>query len=110
MNDVPMLFPVNPDEFWRQIKRIVQEAIREQIDKKAPVVQSGLIPEKPLYKLADLCLIFHVSKPTLYEWIRDGKLRSFKIRNRRYFTRNDIEALMQGKHLPQSPPFPSKPA
>ncbi len=106
MNETPMLFPIEPNAFWQQMKKLIEEAVSEKAQKQSLQKEEHL-PQKPLFKLSDLCFIFQVSKPTIYEWINDGKLRSFKIRNRRYFTREDVEAVIKGRHLPPSPFFPS---
>ncbi|MBE7174241.1 MAG: helix-turn-helix domain-containing protein [Williamsia sp.] len=105
---MPVMFPVEPDVFWQQLKRMVQEAIGEYMKAQPLVKPAENASQQPLLKLAELRSIFRVSKPTLYKWIKEGRLRSFKIRNRRYFTREDVEALMQGKSFPASPFFPSQ--
>lgn len=96
-----MLFPVAPSEFWKQIKVVVSEVVDAklatlQID--APSVQD--MPERTLLKANEVCEIFRVSKPTLYAWIRQNKLRSFKIRSRRYFSRADIEQVIRQTQQP----------
>ena len=52
-------------------------------------------PLKKLVKVKDVCELFHVSKPTIYEWLRQGKLKSIRIESRRYFLWEDIEELIQ---------------
>ncbi len=108
MSEMPIMFPMEPGMFWQQMKKVVQEVISELMSKQPATKQTGTAIQQPLLRLEDLQGIFRVSKPTLYKWIEDGRLRSFKIRNRRFFVREDIEALMQGKPLPLSPFFPSR--
>lgn len=91
-----MLFPYAPSEFWKQIKVVVSEVV----DAKIATLQieqpsSQDMPERTLLKAAEVCEIFRVSKPTLYAWIRQDKLKSFKIRSRRYFSRAEIEMLIR---------------
>ncbi len=102
MQDTPMLFPIAPPEFWKQIKAIIEEVITEKLLQQKLVQTSSHLPEKALLKASDVCTIFQVSKPTLYQWIKQNKLKSFKIKSRRYFTREDIQAVMQGDHLGSS--------
>jgi predicted DNA-binding transcriptional regulator AlpA len=64
-----------------------------------------LIPEKALLKASDVCAIFQVSKPTLYDWLKQNKLRSFKIKSRRYFLRSDIGAMIRQETTTVSPKF-----
>ena len=95
MNETPMLFPVEPSVFWKQIKTIVEEVVSDKLRTQPPIKQTDLLPQKPLLKPTEVCAIFQISKPTLYEWIREQKLLSFKVKSRRYFMREDIEALIR---------------
>ena len=52
-------------------------------------------PLKKLLKAKEVCELFQVSKPTIYEWLKQGKLKSIKIESRRYFLWQDIEELIQ---------------
>ena len=96
MQETPMLFPMNSTEFWKQIKTIMEEVVEQKLNasmrKEAP---PSHLPEKALLKATEVCQIFQVSKPTLYEWMKQDKLKSFKIKSRRYFSRADIEAVIK---------------
>ncbi len=93
---VPILIPFEPEEFWDHIREI----IREELSRKQKVQQGatsimetpGLI-EKPLYKMQEICTLFKVTKPTIYDWIKHGKLKRVKIRSRVYFLGSDIRQL-----------------
>jgi len=39
--------------------------------------------------------VFKITKPTVYAWIDDGKLKRVKIRSRVYFMGSDVRQLMQ---------------
>ena len=97
MEETPMLFPIAPSEFWKQIKIIIQEVIAEKLNQQKISPPNNHLPEKALLKPSDVCEIFQVSKPTLYEWLRQKKLKSFKVMSRRYFLRAEIEALISGQ-------------
>lgn len=102
MQETPMLFPVAPSEFWKQIKVVVSEVVDAKLatmQVEAPLSNHDM-PEKTLLKATEVCEIFRVSKPTLYAWIRQDKLRSFKIRSRRYFSRADIEQVIRQTQPP----------
>ncbi|KAA9042050.1 helix-turn-helix domain-containing protein [Ginsengibacter hankyongi] len=94
MNETPMLFPIAPSEYWKQIKIIIEDVIAEKLNQQKISPTNSHLPEKALLKAADVCEIFQVSKPTLYEWLKQKKLKSFKIKSRRYFNRADIDALI----------------
>lgn len=96
MNETPMLFPIAPSEFWKQIKIIIEDVIAEKLSQQKISPPKNHLPEKVLLKASDVCEIFQVSKPTLYEWLKQKKLKSFKIKSRRYFNRADIDALITG--------------
>jgi excisionase family DNA binding protein len=97
MNETPMLFPITPSEFWKQIRIIIEEVISEKLSKQNPSLNHSLLPEKALFKPAEVCKIFQVSKPTLYEWLKQKKLKSFKVKSRRYFLRTEIESVISSK-------------
>ncbi len=93
----PMLFPYEPDMFWQQVRQIIREEIR-QAEKAAPAALSYETPGmqyKPLYKMAEVCALFQVSKPTVYDWCRHGQLKPVKVRSRVFFLWQDIQKLMQ---------------
>ena len=92
----PILFPFDPEHFWQSIRQIVREEV-SSVEKQRPVSPTYETPGltyKPLYKIAEVCSLFHVTKPTIYDWVRHGKLKPFKIRSRVYFLWQDIERLM----------------
>ncbi len=93
----PMLFPYEPEQFWQSIRQIIREEV-SKVEKQRPVSPTYETPGltyKPLYKIAEVCALFHVTKPTIYDWVRHGKLKPFKIRSRVYFLWQDIQQLLQ---------------
>ena len=92
----PMLFPYEPEQYWQQVRQIIREEV-SNIEKKNPVSPNYETPGltyKPLYKMAEVCALFHVTKPTIYDWVKHGKLKPFKIRSRVYFLWLDIQQLL----------------
>jgi excisionase family DNA binding protein len=78
---VPILIPFETEEFWAQIRLIIREEVSRN-QKEQPVFASimetpGLI-EKPLFKMQEICSLFKVTKPTIYDWIKHGKLKRIK--------------------------------
>jgi|SRR5664279_1248463 len=96
MNETPILFPITPSEFWKQIRIIIEQVISDKLSQQKISPTNPHLPEKALLKASDVCAIFQVSKPTLYEWLKQKKLKSFKIKSRRYFSREDIDAVIRG--------------
>ncbi|MDQ6755315.1 MAG: helix-turn-helix domain-containing protein [Bacteroidota bacterium] len=99
MQETPMLFPITPTEFWKQIRTTIDEVVAERLSQQSLLQTNPHLPEKALLKATDVCKIFQVSRPTLYEWLKQKKLKSFKIKSRRYFSRTDIEAVINGKDV-----------
>lgn len=98
INSVPMLFPYEPGEFWTQIRQIIQEEVRKANKEKTPegsLMETPGLTQKPLYKIAEICQLFKVSRTTVHDWVKHGKLRRVKIRSRVYFLGNDIQQLLQ---------------
>lgn len=97
MAEVPMLFPMEPKEFWQQLRKMIEEVV-EQKNTSPTNRPAENQPKKTLLKAKEICELFQVSKPTVYEWMKEGKLQSIKIRSRRYFLSQDVEQLIQSSH------------
>ncbi|MDQ2719347.1 MAG: helix-turn-helix domain-containing protein [Bacteroidota bacterium] len=94
MNETPMLFPITPSGFWKQIRITIEEVVTEKLNQQNLSQKNSHLPDKALLKASDVCEIFQVSKPTLYEWLKQNKLKSFKVKSRRYFNRADIDNII----------------
>jgi len=91
MNGVQMLVPMSPEEFWEGIQKVVEQSIEKYLQKEHSQPDS----RPPLLKATEVCEILKISKPTLYEWLRIGKLPSLKIQSRRYFRWKDVDKLIE---------------
>jgi predicted DNA-binding transcriptional regulator AlpA len=92
----PMLFPYDPEQYWKLLREIIKEEIGT-LHKRNSNAAAANVPEllnKPLYKMAEVCALFQVTKPTIYDWMKLGKLKPFKIRSRLFFHQQDIERLL----------------
>jgi excisionase family DNA binding protein len=79
MENVQMLWPIESREYWQQMRKIVEQAVNE-----SKLQTADKRTERPLLKVKEVCEVFHVSKPTLYDWLKQGKIKSVKIQSRRY--------------------------
>lgn len=95
-NAVPMFFALEPERFWAELRRILQEEMARagQASAPLPLLETPGLSQKPLYKMSEICSLFRVSRPTVYEWIKAGKLRPVKIRSRVYFLGAEIHLLL----------------
>jgi len=93
----PMLFPYEPEQFWRSMRQIIREEVRSAGSLKPviPTYETPGLTYKPLYKSSEVCALFHITKPTIYDWVRHGKLKPVKIRSRVFFLWQDIQQLLQ---------------
>ncbi len=97
--ETSMLFPYEPEQFWESIRKIIREEVQQIERNKTPdaLYETPGMTYKPLYKIADVCALFKITKPTIYDWVRHGKLKPYKIRSRVYFLHQDIQQLVQFK-------------
>lgn len=95
--EVQMLIPFDPDEFWDRMRKILNEEIGQLKGRNLHLMQTPGLTEKPLYKIAEICELFKITRPTLDDWVRHGKLRKLKVRSRVYFLGKDIERILKGE-------------
>lgn len=94
---MPILIPLDQDFFWNQVRMIIREEIGKLGTKPTgndSLYQTNGLVQKPLYKISEVCKLFDVSRPTIYDWIKHGKLKPFKVRSRVYFLFSDIQQLL----------------
>lgn len=92
----PILFPMEPEMFWDIIRSIVREELAN-VEKTKPTALNCETPGltyKPLYRIVEVCQIFQITKPTVYDWVSRGKLKPYKIRSRVYFLWQDIQKML----------------
>ncbi len=80
MAEVPMLFPMEPKEFWQQLRKMIEEVVEQKNTSPANRPAENQT-KKTLLKATEICELFQVSKPTVYEWMKQGKLQSVKIQS-----------------------------
>ena len=98
-DEIPMLFPIDPEQYWRQMRQILIEELKrvqQQSQSDSNLMKTAGLTEKPLYKIQEVCMLFNITRPTIYEWVKHGKLKRFKIRSRVYFLGKDIQELLHG--------------
>ena len=99
MADAHILFPMEPKEFWQKLRLIIEEVVIEHSNTIPLLHALDKNAQRPLLKASEVCSIFKISKPTLYDWMSQGKLPSVKIESRRYFKQEDIEALIESSKI-----------
>src|SRR3954465_2455917 len=92
----PILFPFEPEQFWQSLRQIIREEVNQAEKSKQNMgsMETPGLTYKPLYKIAEVCALFRITKPTIYDWVKHGKLKPYKIRSRVYFLHQDIQKLL----------------
>jgi len=90
-----ILFPMDPEELLKKMRQMFEEILREKNGANGSPNSDNFLQRKDLLKARQVCDLFQVSKPTLYQWMREGKLKSVKIQSRRFFLWKDIDELIQ---------------
>jgi len=104
--ETPILFPISPDEYWQKLSEIVDRLLSEKLKNGSYPAPPAGMTSRPLLSIKEVCNLFQITKPTIYEWTRHGKLKPYKVRARVYFLMADIEALLK-TCVPNSPPIVS---
>lgn len=91
-----ILIPIDPETFWAKLREIVEQVMNDR-DRKTR--QSGNEGTPQLLKVKEVCELFQISKPTIYDWIRKGQLHSVKIESRRFFLESDIEEMITNHRM-----------
>lgn len=98
--DTPFLIPYEPVEFWEEVRKIIREEIKQagSFKKETPPPDLGPpsgLTEKPLYKITEVCALFNISRTTVHEWVKEGRLRKIKVSSRVFFLGTDIRKIIQ---------------
>jgi hypothetical protein len=74
-----LLIPMPEDRFWEKIRLIMREEIQMfqnwQPPENVNQYQTAGLTYKPLLKMTDVCNLLQISRATIYEWIKHGKLK-----------------------------------
>ena len=93
---VPLSFPFGSDQFWQQVRVIIREELFAGKNSPTKIVdEAGSLLHKPVYKMAEVCGLFQITRQTVYDWIKIGRLKRYKIRSRVFFLRNEVWQLFQ---------------
>lgn len=76
--------------FWEKLRKIVREEIAFGLRTYSAVKKT-----EKAYTIAEFCARFQISKPTLYEWIKAGKITPIRIGRRVFFSKKDVEELLE---------------
>src|SRR5438270_10931049 len=92
VNTVPMLLPYEPNEFWQQLRQVIQEELTRNQQASAP---KG---EEPLLGRREMAGRLKISLVTLHSWMNRG-LPRHKQGGKVYFLDSEVMAYIKREHL-----------
>lgn len=93
--ETPILFPMSPEDYWQKLSEVMEGLLKEKLKQNTYAGAPAGMTSRPLLSIKEVCDLFQITKPTIYEWIKYGKLKPYKVRARVYFLMADIEALLK---------------
>lgn len=93
MTEELIMFTCSPTEFLKKIRVMMEDVVEAKMNQATPIPEE--LSEKTLLRPSEVCTILRISRPTLYTFIKQGRLKSFKISAYRYFARTDIEEIIR---------------
>ena len=92
-NNAPFLLIQKPQELIKLFEGLIDRKIREIAVQPTPLTSPA--GESPFLSTKEVQKIFSVSRQTINDWRKSGLLPSIKIKSRRYFIRDQVQALQQ---------------
>ena len=82
------------------LKNMLRDLIRNELKAFKPEqpaaepVVAGF-SQTPILKGEQVCKMLHISRQTLHAWVKEGLIRSYKVKSRLFFLRQDVDNLMR---------------
>ena len=87
-----IIVPLSPDE----LANVIRSNLEAVLDRRASKPQSTHPTNDELYTAKEATELLHVSRKTLREWEKQGRLCPDRIGRRTYYTRSDIDKALKG--------------
>jgi len=97
MSNQVILFPIAPDELYKNIRALIVEVVEEKITGEVRIPDA--LSDRTMLTPKEVCAVLRISRPTLYTLIKEKQLPTFTIQTRRYFARTDIEKFINQKRF-----------
>jgi excisionase family DNA binding protein len=85
------LYSLTVGEFKELLGDLTSFKLDESIAQKTKKVDDQLI------KIAKLCEILKVSRVTVFNWIKNGKIKAYHLNSRLYFKMKDVEDALNSR-------------
>jgi excisionase family DNA binding protein len=89
MEEKLLLSTVPMEQFYTEIRKIVQAALAEQQPDELPQAPNQYLTRK------EVSVILRISLPTLHQWTKNSFIKSYRIGNKVYYKSVDIEKSMK---------------
>ena len=86
-----LIIRMSKDEFESMLKKTLDE----RLQKINPPKKEKDDKIDKFYKVNDICDIFGVSRTTVYQWMKTGKISYKTLGNKKFFTKEDIDNALQ---------------
>lgn len=94
MEKLIILQGLTVEELLKNVETIVQVKLEEHLQKHSSKTSVRYLSTK------EVCEILQISKPTLYDWTKQGLINSYRISTRVYYKSDEIDAsLKKRKYL-----------
>jgi excisionase family DNA binding protein len=91
-----------PAEFLEAVSKVISKVVEEEIRKALHSSPSGE-HDQHFYTVQETASYLSVTRQTVHEYVRQGKLRVYKMGARSYFMRADILAALQSESYLRTP-------
>jgi excisionase family DNA binding protein len=86
-SNIPMLFPVDPEQFWTRIRQIIGEEIKAALPDGKEV---SLTTEEPLMTRKEIAAYLKISLVTLNDWTKNRGLPKHRKRGGVRFLKSEV--------------------
>ena len=84
---------ISAEEFLADIRA----NIRIEIDALKVELSNPQENNEELLNRKEVCELLRISEVTLWNWEKEGRIRSYKVNSRNYYKRSDIESALKPK-------------
>lgn len=78
-----------------ELQKMITDAVELGLSSQRPPSDLPKPSEDGMYRQADLCRLFQVSKPTIIDWQKNGRLPFVRIGRSVYFPKSEVDALLR---------------
>ncbi|QEC69268.1 DNA-binding protein [Panacibacter ginsenosidivorans] len=103
-SDTPILVPMEMEVFWQEMRQLIRAELEQiiaagksaELSRRASK-ETTAFQQKPLYDMQETRQLFgNISRTTIYDWVKCGKLKPKKLKGKIFFLWCDIEKLING--------------